>query len=85
MSHSQEEISLQLGTALYIAFLTFIGILVYQLANVTCISQCLRMKYAALKVGIKNLFLAEELMSPTSSLPDRLINPGDYEPPFNTL
>ena len=25
------------------------------------------------------------LMSPTSSLPDRLINPGDYEPPFNTL
>ena len=72
-------------TSISIAFVTFIGILVYQLANVTGISQCLRMKYAALKLGIKNLFLAEELMSPTSSLPDRLINPGDYEPPFNTL
>ena len=72
-------------TSISIAFVTFIGILVYQLANVTGISQCLRMKYAALKVVIKNVFLAEELMSPTSSLPDRLINPGDYEPPFNTL
>ena len=72
-------------TSVSIAFVTFIGILVYQLANVTGISQCLRMKYAALKLGITKLFLAEELMSPTSSLPDRLINPGDYEPPFNTL
>ena len=36
-------------SSIAITFLTFIGILVYQLANVTCISQCLRMKYAALK------------------------------------
>ena len=72
-------------TSIAIAFVTLIGILVCQLANVTCITQCLRMKCAALKVVIKNLFLAEEVMSPTSSLPDRLINSGDYEPPFNTL
>ena len=73
-------------TSVSIAFATFIGILVYQLTIVTGITQYLKRKCAALKVAIRNLFLAEEeVMSPTSSLPDRLVNPWDYEPPFNTL
>ena len=75
-------------TSVSIAFATFIGILVYQLTVVTGITQYTKRKCAALKVAIKNLFLAEkEVMSPmsTSSLPDRLVNPWDYEPPFSTL
>ena len=37
-------------TSVSIAFVTFIGILVYQLANVTGITQCLKIKYAVLKL-----------------------------------
>ena len=73
-------------TSVSIAFATFIGILVYQLTVATGIIQYTKRKCAALKVAIKNLFLVEkEVMSPTSSLPDRLVNPWDYEPPYNTL
>ena len=63
-----------------IAFATFIGILAFQLANVTGITQYLKRKCTALKVAIKNQAQAEP-QSFTSSLPDRLINPEEYELP----
>ena len=67
-------------TSVSIAFATFIGILVFQLADVTGITQYLKRKCAALKVAIRNLQKAEaEPKSPTSSLPDRLNNPEEYE------
>ena len=62
-----------------IAFATFIGILVFQLANVT--GKYLKRKYAALKVATINRNKAKaEPRSPTDSLPDRLLNPDNYEP-----
>ena len=68
-------------TSVSIAFATFIGIFVFQLANVTGITQHLKRKFAALKVAIMNQNEAKaELRSPTDSLPDRLLNPDDYEP-----
>ena len=59
---------------------TFIGILAFQLANVTGITQYLKRKHTALKaaVAIKNQAEAAP-KSFTSSLPDQLINPKDYE------
>ena len=63
-----------------IAFATFIGIFAFQLANVTGITQYLKRKCKALKVAIKNQAQAEP-QSFTSSLPDRLINPEEYELP----
>ena len=66
-----------------IAFATFIGILAFQLANVTGITQCLKRKYTTLKVAIRNQAEATP-KSLTSSLPDRLINPEEYELPFHT-
>ena len=65
-----------------IAFLTFIGILVFQLAKVIGITHHLKRKCAQ----VTNVNQAEvEVMPPdVDSLPDRLINPGEYEPPFHT-
>ena len=64
-----------------VAFATFIGILVFQLANMTGITQYLKRKFAALKIATMNQNEAKaELRSPTDSLPDRLLNPDDYEP-----
>ena len=61
-----------------IAFATFIGILAIQLANVTGITQYLKRKCKALKVATMNQNEAEP-RSPMDSLPDRLLNPDDYE------
>ena len=68
-------------TSVSVAFATFIVILVFQLANVTGITRCLKGKCAALKVAIRN---QEVEPSDIDSLPDRLINPGQYEQPFHT-
>ena len=59
-------------TSVFIAFVTFIGILGFQLVKVTGIAQWLKRRCAA----VAN--------SPTDSLPDRLINPGNYEPLLHT-
>ena len=71
-------------TSVSIAFATFIGILAFQLANVTCIGQYLKNKCPA--VAIRNVHQAETEVEPqdNDSLPDRLLNPGQYEPPFHT-
>ena len=68
-------------TSVSVAFATFIVILVFQLANVTGITRCLKRKCPALKLSIRN---QEMEPSDIDSLPDRLINPGEYEPPFHT-
>ena len=72
-------------TSVSIAFATFIAILVIQLANVTGTTQYLKRKCAALKLATMNQNEAKaELRSPTDSLPDRLLNPDDYEPSLYT-
>ena len=50
----------------------------------TGISQYLKMKCAA--VAIRNVHQAEAEVEPQDidSLPDRLVNPGQYEPPLHT-
>jgi len=68
-----------------IAFTTFIGILAFQLVNVTGIPQYLKRKCTALKVATMNQNEAKaEPRSPTDSLPDRLLNSDDYEPSLYT-
>ena len=72
-------------TSVSIAFATFIVILVFQLVNVTGITLYLKKKCAA--VASRNVHRVQAEVEPTwdnSSLPDRLINPGEYEPPFYT-
>ena len=72
-------------TSASIAFATFTCILAFQLANLTGITRYLNRKCPVLKKAIQNPQEAEsELRSPTGSLPDRLINPEEYEPPFHT-
>ena len=72
-------------TSVSIVFATFTCILGFQLAKVSGITQWLNRKFPSLKKTIQNPQEAEsELRSPTDSLPDRLINPDDYEPPFHT-
>ena len=67
-------------TSVSIALATFMGILAFQLANMTGITQYLKRKCTTLKVAIRNLQKAEpEPHSPTGSLPDRLNNPEEYE------
>ena len=84
MSNSHKEISLQLGTPLSpIALVTFIGVLVFQLANAFGIIRYLKTKCTALTEAIRNQGEAD-VTSLTGSLPDRLINPEEYEPPFYT-
>ena len=81
-----EKTQLAIGyTSASIVHATFFGILVFQLANVTGITQSLQRKYTAMKAGIQNLHQAEvEVQSPTDMLPDRLVNPGEYEWPYYT-
>ena len=69
-------------TSVSIAYATFIGILAFQLANVTGITQYLIRKCTI--VPIRNQPEAEVESLDNGSLPDRLINPAEYEPPFNT-
>ena len=86
VDHSQGN-QLAVGyTSVSIALATFIGILVFQLANVTGITQYLKRKCTALKLAIRNQAGAEAEVEPLDNdlLPDRLINPEEYEPPFHT-
>ena len=70
-------------TSVSLALATFIGILVFQLANAFGITRYLKMKYTALTEAIRNQAEAD-ITSPPGSLPDRLINPEEYEPPHST-
>ena len=65
-------------TSVSIAFATFIGILTFQLAKVTGIVRYLKKCAALRKCIIRDG--EREMESDTDSLPDRLINPGEYEP-----
>ena len=61
-----------------IALVTFIGILAFQLASVSGITQCLKRKCAA--VPIRSLQADVHVEPPDNDcLPDRLINPEEYE------
>ena len=71
---------MQLGSYTSVSIVTFFGILAFQLADMTGITQYLKRKCTTLKVAIRNLQKAEaEPHSPTGSLPDRLNNPEEYE------
>ena len=86
VDHSQGN-QLAVGyTSVSITLATFIGILVFQLANVTGITQYLTRKCTALELAIRNQAGAEAEVEPLDNdlLPDRLINPEEYEPPFHT-
>ena len=80
--HSEED-QLAVGyTSVSIAFATFIGILTFQLASVTGITQYLKRKCAALKNCKLPIQHGEkEIDSDNDSLPDRLV---EYEPMLQT-
>ena len=69
-------------TSISIALATFMGILVFQLASVMGIIHYLKRKCIALTKAIRNQ-AQTDVTSPGSPVPDRLINPEDYEPPFS--
>ena len=77
-----EESQVAVGyTSISIALATFIGILVLQLSNVTGLARYLNSKCTSLKGCITPIKDGEvEIDSDIDSLPDRLINPGEYEP-----
>ena len=81
VSHS-EAAQLAVGyTSVSIALLTFIGILAFQLANVTGAIQYLGRKCGAFKACMTQISDGEiEVESDTNSLPHRVLNPGEYEP-----
>ena len=68
-------------TSVSIALTTFTGILVFQLASVMDIIHYLKRKCIALTKAIRN---QDETSLPGSPVPDRLIHPENYEPPFST-
>ena len=71
-------------TSVSIAVATFIGILVFQLASITCIAQYFKRNRAA--VAFRNAHQAEAELEPPDigSQPDRLINQEEHEPPSYT-
>ena len=85
--HVEPSRKLQLAvgyTSVSIAFATFIVILVFQLANLFGIVKCLKRKCAAVAIGNAHEADAEVEPPNIDSLPDRLVNPGQYEPPLHT-
>ena len=81
VNHSKQNQLVVGYTSVSIAFATFIGIFAFQLANVTGTTEYFKSKFAALKVAtISQNEAKAELRSPTGSLPDRMLNPDDYEP-----
>ena len=64
-------------TSVSIAFITFIGIVAFQLVNVTGVAQYLKRKYTELKVATTVRQANAQL---TGSLPHRLMNPEEYDP-----
>ena len=83
VSRSREHQLLVGYTSISIAFVTFIGILVFQLSNVTGIAQYLKRKCIVVPIR-KQAEAAEAEPFDIDSLPDRLINPEEYELPFHT-
>ena len=78
-----QEVQLAVGyTSVSIALATFTGILTVQLANVTGISQYLERKCVAIR-RVRHI-QAEMQSSDIDTLPDRLVNPGEYEPLLDT-
>ena len=71
-------------TSVSIALATFVGILVFQLASVMGIIHYLKRKCIALTKAIRNQAETDVTSLPGSPVPDRLIHPEDYEPPFST-
>ena len=75
---------------LLVPHMVLIFYIFYLLAKKTGITQCLKKKFKTLKIcmqGTRYTGQAEadvEVESITSSLPDRLINPGEYEPVLPT-
>ena len=71
-------------TSVSIVLATFLGVVVLHVANLTGVAQYLKRKHRA--VAIRNAHQADVEAEPPNvdSLPDRLINPGQYEPPFHT-
>ena len=67
-------------TSVSIAFITFIGILAFQLVNVTGIAQYLKRKYTELKVATTIRHVRQANAQLTGSLPHRLMNPEEYDP-----
>ena len=81
VSHSKDQLVGSISVS--IALATFIGILTFQLLSVTGIASYLKRKCTA--VATRNAFTAgAEMMSPTDTFPDRLVNPSEYERPLNT-
>ena len=75
-------------TFISVAFTTFLGILAFHLADVTGIVQYLNRKYRALRRSIRLMRryvhqVEEQEEYDIDTLPDRLINPIEYEPPFS--
>ena len=70
-------------TSVSITFATFIGILIFHLTNVTGITRYLKRKCTAAAVN-RNEHQVEVEPMDDDSLPDRLMNPGEYEPSFHT-
>ena len=83
VNRSREHQLLVGYTSISIAFVTFIGILVFQLSNVTGIAQYLKRKCIVVPIR-KQAEAAEAEPLDNDSLPDRLLNPQHYEPPFHT-
>ena len=77
-------------TSVTTALVTFIGILTFQLADVTGITQWLKRKYTDLKRYIMAKRLSSQVEGEveseyaTDSFADRLINPMDYNPLSHT-
>ena len=72
---------------LLVPHMVLIFYICYLLAKKTGITQCLKKKFKTLKScmqGTEHTRQVEADESNTSSLPDRLINPGEYEPVLST-
>ena len=70
-------------TSVCIALATFLGILAFQLASVTGITRYLK-TVKCISFNVANQQAKAEVQSYSNSLPDRLVNPGEYEPLFHT-
>ena len=72
-------------TSISIVFMTFIVILAFRLANATGFDKYLKRKCSALQTSIRLEHQGEaEVEYDSDTLPDRLINPLEYELPLNT-
>ena len=79
-----------LGSALLLSVphMTLIFYICYVLSKKAGITQCLERKYKTLKACVqatRHISQAEDAESDTNSLPDRVINPGEYEQLLPTM